>query len=145
MTAELPFLEPSRPPLRYHGGKWRIAPWIIGQLPEHDAYVEVFGGAAGVLLRKPRSPIEVYNDLDNQVVNFFTVVRCRGTCAELARAVDLTPFSRAEFELAHEPSGDPVEAARRFVTRTYCGHGTSSMDPADANGFRSCDIRAGKS
>lgn len=35
---------PTRPVLRYHGGKWRIAPWIIAQFPAHRVYVEPFGG-----------------------------------------------------------------------------------------------------
>jgi len=134
----------QRPPLRYHGGKWRLAPWIISHFPEHKAYVEVFGGAAGVLLRKPRSRIEVYNDLDSQVFNFFRVLRDSRLVDELIRAVDLTPFSREEFELAYEASPSQVESARRFAARTFFGHGTS-MDPSDSNGFRSCDIRSGKS
>jgi DNA adenine methylase len=136
---------PQRPPLRYHGGKWRLAPWIVEHFPEHKAYVEVFGGAAGVLLRKRRSKIEVYNDLDSQVFNFFRVLQKPRASAELARLVDLTPFSREEFDLSYERAGDEIEAARRFVVRTFFGHGTSSMDPEDSNGFRSCDIRAGKS
>jgi DNA adenine methylase len=147
MTADLPFQEVriSRPALRYHGGKFRLAPWIISHFPEHKAYVEVFGGAAGVLLRKARSPIEVYNDLDSQVFNFFTVLRDREKTARLVDHIALTPFSREEFELAYIESSDPVEAARRFALRTWMGHGTSSMDPCDSNGFRSCDIRSGKS
>lgn len=145
MAQDLKGFKLQRPPLRYHGGKWRIAPWIISHFPEHNTYVEVFGGAAGVLLRKQRSRSEVYNDLDSQVFNFFRVLRVPWLCAEMVRLVDLTPFSREEFELAYHSSDDPVEAARRFVARTYFGHGTSSMDPSDSNGFRSCDVRAGKS
>lgn len=136
---------PKRPPLRYHGGKWRLAPWIISHIPGHKCYAEVFGGGAGVLLRKERSQIEVYNDLDSQVFNFFRVLRDPALKEELVKLVDLTPFSREEFELAYEPTADPVEAARRFTARTFFGHGTTSMDPTDSNGFRSCDIRSGKS
>ena len=142
-TAELNLV--TRPPLRYYGGKFRIAPWIISQLPEHRTYVEVFGGAAGVLLRKPRSRVEVYNDLDSQVFNYFKVLRDSKLRLELAALVELTPFSREEFDLTYERCSDPVEQARRFVTRCYFGHGTCSIDPNDSNGFRSCDIRAGKS
>lgn len=137
-------LPPARPPLRYHGGKWRLAPWIVEHFPAHKAYVEVFGGAAGVLLRKERSQIEVYNDLDRQVVNFFRVLRDGESTRRLIEQLDLTPFSREEFDLSYAPAEDEVEAARRFVTRCFLGHGTCSMDPNDSNGFRSCDIRAGK-
>jgi DNA adenine methylase len=138
-------LKLERPPLRYYGGKWRIAPWIVEQMPEHRTYCEVFGGAAGVLLRKPRSTVEIYNDLDSQVFNFFRCLRDSAQRARLIELIDLTPFSREEFDLSYEEASDPVEAARRFVTRCYFGHGTCSIDVHDSNGFRSCDIRAGKS
>jgi DNA adenine methylase len=39
----------KHPAIRYHGGKFRLAPWIIEQMPDHICYVEPFGGAAGVL------------------------------------------------------------------------------------------------
>lgn len=122
-----------------------MAPWIISHFPPHSAYVEVFGGGAGVLLRKDRSKIEVYNDLDQQVVNFFRQLRDPAAKSALAEAIALTPFSRDEFRLSYEPCTDPVESARRFVVRCYLGHGTCSIDTSDSNGFRSCDIRAGKS
>ena len=105
---------PRRPALRYYGGKWKLAPWIISHFPEHQNYVEPCGGAASVLLQKPRSPLETYNDLDGNVVNFFRVLRDQPD--ELIRKIRLTPWARAEYELSLESSEDEVEGARRF----YC-------------------------
>ena len=113
--------------MRYHGGKWRIARWVIGHFPLHDLYVEPFAGAASILMRKPRSRGEIINDLDSEVVNLFRVLRDRVTAAELERLIRLTPFARDEFNAAYEPTeDDPVERARRTVVRSFMGHGSGS-------------------
>ena len=112
----------AHPLLRYHGSKWRLAPWIIGHFPKHRIYVEPFGGSGSVLLRKGRSEVEVYNDLDGEIVNLFRVARDSG--AELARQVFLTPYSRDEFIKSFEPSSDSLEQARRTVVRSYQGFGS---------------------
>lgn len=57
----------TKPALRYMGGKFRLAPWLLQFFPGHEVYTEAFGGAAGVLLQKPRAIGEVYNDLDGEV------------------------------------------------------------------------------
>src|SRR5688500_1471666 len=109
-----------RPVLRWHGGKWRLAPWIIGHFPQHRIYVEPFGGAASVLLRKPRSYAEIYNELDGEVVNLFRVLRS-ADAHELVRRLELTPFARDEFVGAHDDTDDPIEAARQLVVRSFMG------------------------
>ena len=112
----------SRPILRYHGGKWKLADWIISNFPNHRVYVEPFGGAASVLLKKRRSYAEIYNDLDGEIVNLFRVTRERGH--DLKAALELTPFSRADFEQSLLSSDDPLERARRTVIRSFFGVGS---------------------
>lgn len=120
-------MTPKRPILRYHGGKWRLAPWIIGHFPAHRVYVEPFGGGASVLLQKERCTAEVYNDLDGEVVNLFRVARDRG--AELKRAVELTPYSRTEFEQSFLPGADELDQARRTAIRSFMGFGGNLTRP----------------
>lgn len=105
----------TNPPVRYTGSKWRIAPWVIKHFPPHTCYVEPFCGGASVLFRKQASPIEVINDLNGDVVNFFRVLRDNLT--DLIRVIELTPYSRAELEAAMTLTDDPLERARRFYIR----------------------------
>lgn len=118
-TERRPALE--RPALRYYGGKWLIAPWIIRALPPHRCYVEPFGGGASVLLRKPPSKVEVYNDVAGEVVNYFRIVRER--CDDLVRVLRLTPHARDEFYACAEPAADELERARRFFVQSWQGIG----------------------
>lgn len=130
----------TRPALRYHGGKWKLAPWIISNFPAHRVYVEPFGGGASVQLRKPRSYAEVYNDLDGEIVNLFRVARDHGE--QLARVVELTPFARAEFEQSYKAADDPIEQARRTLVRSFMGFGSAGAS-GQSTGFRSNSNRSG--
>lgn len=132
-----------RPVLRYHGGKWRLAPWIISHFPAHRVYVEPFGGAASVLLRKLRSYAEVYNDLDDGLVNLFQVLRDPEQARHFRDVTTLTPFARAEFELSYVPCVDPVEWARRLAFRAFAGFGSAAANPDHSTGFRSNVTRSG--
>lgn len=125
----------TRPAMRYHGSKFRLADWILPLLPEHRCYVEPYGGAAGVLLRKPREEVEVYNDLDGDMVNFFRVLRDAQACAELMRQLELTPYARAEFELAYQPAECAIERARRTCIRAQMGFGSAGATK-QTTGFR---------
>jgi DNA adenine methylase len=127
---------PTRPLLRYLGSKWRLAPWIIAHFPAHDIYVEPFGGAAAVLLQKPRVRTEVYNDVDGELVNLFRVLRSPDA-GELVRQVALTPYAREEYLEAHLPTDQPLERARRLIVRSHMGHGTRGTRTDRAAGFRS--------
>jgi DNA adenine methylase len=139
----------KRPIGQFYGGKWLLAPWILSYMSPHRVYVELFGGGGSVLLRKPRSYIEVYNDLDFEIVNVFQVLR--GRPDELVRLIDLTPYSREECELACEASDDPVERARRYLVRMGMGHSGqgSQYDPTGVHGkppgFSTGELRMGGS
>jgi DNA adenine methylase len=124
-----------RPALRYHGGKFRIAQWVMGFFPPHTCYVEPFGGAAGVLLQKPRAYAEVYNDLDNDVVNFFRVLQDADLRTQLLERIALTPYARAEFEKAWKPGRGQVERARRLAIRAQMGFGSGGATKG-TTGFR---------
>jgi DNA adenine methylase len=135
---------PKRPVLRYFGGKWLLGPWIISKLPPHNVYVEPFGGAASVLMRKPRSYAEVYNDLCGEIVGLFRVLQDRAQADELERRLRLTPFARDEFNLAYEPAADPIEKSRRLIIRAYMGFGSGGHSMASPKtGFRANSNRSG--
>ena len=122
---------PARPALKYYGGKWSLADWVISYFPqgfERLHYVEPFGGAASVLLRKPRSFLETYNDLDSRLVTFFRVLREREN--ELVRALELTPFSREEYSLALvDPGESELEIARSVFVAYWQGIAGNSSRP----------------
>lgn len=133
----------SRPLLRWHGGKWMLAPWIISYFPPHRTYVEPFGGAASVLLRKPPSYAEVYNDLDEELANLFAVLRDDRLSARLLRNLDLTPFARTEFNDAYRPTRNRVERARRLIIRSFMGFGSDGASGVYRTGFRANSNRSG--
>jgi DNA adenine methylase len=101
-----------------------------------------------VLLQKPRCFAEIYNDLDGEISNLFEVVRDHGY--ELVRLLELTPFSRKEFDLSYQRGSDPIECARRTVVRAYMGFGSTvtratRKDVPMRTGFRSNSNRSGSS
>jgi DNA adenine methylase len=104
--------------------------------PPHRVYVEPYGGAASVLMQKPPVESEIYNDLDEEVVNVFQVLRDPATAQVLCEQLVLTPFARDEFELAYEPAEEPIERARRTIIRAFMGFGSASFNSAHATGFR---------
>jgi DNA adenine methylase len=127
----------NRPILRYHGSKFLLADWIISFFPDHKLYCEPYGGTASVLLKKSRSTSEVYNDLNDEIVNLFRV--CRDHPKEIISALYLTPFSRDEFNLSYHPTDDPVERARRTVIRSFMGFGGGVQ--SSKVGFKSNSIK----
>ena len=104
-----------RPALRYQGGKWMLARWIIEHFPAHQRYVEPYAGAFSVGLRKVAAPETVYNDLNPEVVNFFQ--QLQAVPGALMDAIAISPRTAAEFDRCKQPGGTPLERARRFYLR----------------------------
>jgi DNA adenine methylase len=104
-------------PFGWYGGKYSHLEWLLPLLPDCHHYCEPFAGSGAVLLNRAPSPVETFNDLDGEVVNFFRVLREQKE--RLVEAIGLTPFAREEFALACEISPDlsALERARRFYVR----------------------------
>jgi len=102
----------------WYGGKFSHLDWLLPLLPDCHHYCEPFAGSAAVLLNREPSPVETYNDLDGEVVNFFRVLREKPE--QVVKAIGLTPFSREELAVAVSTNGNhisDVERARRFYVR----------------------------
>lgn len=108
-----------KPVLKYPGAKWRIAKDIVQLIPEHHSYVEPYFGSGAVFFTKEPSPIELINDLDDNVPNLFRCIKDHPE--ELARIVATTPYARYEYEKAFEDikaEENPLQKARTPETLT---------------------------
>ena len=107
-----------KPPFGYYGAKYKIASKIIESLPPHYAWVEAFCGSAALTVSKAPSPIEIINDIDDQIINLFE--QLRNNSEELINAIRLTPYARAEYFNAYNAckSDIPLEKARKFLVAT---------------------------
>ncbi len=102
----------------WYGGKFSHLDFILPNIPSDGRhFCDVFGGSAAVLINREPAPVETYNDIDSELVNFFEMLRDDGE--ELIRAISLTPFSREELARACECEYglSKRERARRFFVR----------------------------
>lgn len=106
-----------RSPIVWFGGKGGMLAKLLPLIPSHTTYVEPFGGGASLLLAHEPSAVEVYNDLNRGLVNFFRVLRDPDRFGEFQRLAQLTPYAREEFDLCRKSwseAADPVERAHRW-------------------------------
>ena len=129
----------STPVFPYPGSKANLADRFIAYMPKHQTYAEPFAGTLAVLLAKPRAEFEVVNDFDEEIVNFYRVLRDHPD--KLIELCELSPWSRQEFEdcrmFRHcHVTDDPIERAREFwLCRTYSINGKGeSFAGADGKG-----------
>jgi len=109
----------TRAPFPWFGGKGnpKIKKAILGLLSEHEFYVEPFGGGASILISKPAAKVEVYNDVNRGVVNFFRVIADADYFGKFMARAALLPVSRElfeEFGRTWPGIHDPVEQAVRW-------------------------------
>lgn len=129
----------------WYGGKYTRLNWLLPRLPRAQHYCEPFGGAASVLLNRRPAPLETYNDLFGEVVNFFRVLRDDGYA--LQAALQLTPYAREEF-LAARPDAQtaalpPLERARRFYVRARQCYGGMAQLPDATWGYSRTEATRG--
>jgi DNA adenine methylase len=126
--------EKLRAPFKYFGGKGNMLAKLLPLLPSHKVYVEPFCGAASLFFAKPTSPVEVLNDLNEDVVNVFRVLQNKETHEELRFRLMYTPYARSEFvraiEMLDRKDLTPVDRAWAFMVRQNMGFGGK----AGANG-----------
>ena len=129
-----------RTPARWYGAKGWLVKHLL-PLPDHHTYVEVFGGAATLLFAMEPSPVEVYNDIDHGLVNFFRVLQDKYGFTDdgdlLHDFLMLTPHSREEYLFCREHWNDEgideVEKARRFFVVMH-----QSFSGGTTAGWRFC-------
>lgn len=118
--------EPVPPPVTWFGSKSRLVKEIVKHFPEHQTYVDVFGGSGAVLLGKKPSKVEVYNDLNRKMTSLFNVLSDKRKTQELVRRLELTPYSRDEFKSAAasvDDECDEIELARLMIVVQRQSHG----------------------
>lgn len=119
-------------PIRWQGGKSRLRKDIIARFPPHIVYAEVFGGGGWVLFGKERSQVEVFADINSELVNFFRVIQ--EEWAALAQRFEWALYARDEFERIlqrRNEERDPVTRAYDFYYRVYSHFGGKYNDSDD--------------
>lgn len=122
-------------PFCWIGNKQRYLDILYQYMPPHKVFVDVFGGSGSFILNKPKSEVNIYNDINSDLVNFFRVLQDKNKYKELHHKLSWTPYSSSEFERALnvlKESQDEVELAWAFVISiitSYCGTGVNFALP----------------
>ena len=99
--------------LPYYGGKQSKMNWLLSHFPPHQTFVDVFGGGGSVAFSKPPSALDIYNDIDTRLCNFFWVLRHPVHGKVLLRALELTPCSRLEHHRCQMTESESIVEQRR--------------------------------
>ena len=123
-----------RSPIRWFGGKGHFTQHLLPLIPPHRCYCEVFGGGASLLFAKEPSKVEVYNDIDGDVVAFFKIFHDPEAMEVFKRKCFYTPYSREtyfEYRDSWREQTDPIERIYRWFIVTRMSF---NADPIKKNG-----------
>ena len=116
----------SLSPFQYKGSKTRLLKNIISLFPKNYPslhYVEPFGGSGVILLNKKPSYLESFNDIDDNIFNFFNIVKTR--CSELVKKTESNLPSESEFgrclEILKNKESDKLDRAYAFYLTHTAG------------------------
>jgi len=121
-------------PITWFGGKSNLTHHLIPLFPNHRVYVEPFGGAGNVLLCKPESEVEIYNDFNTDLVNFYRAMKDEKSFSYLYSKSIFCPFAREQFNICRDElktDDDVLERAYKWYVMSRLGFGGS----ANAWGF----------
>ena len=85
-------------PFLWYGGKSGMIKDILPLMPPHHTYVEPFGGSAAVLIAKPISPVEIFNELDSRLCRYFRTIKEPAKARVVRHHLELTPYSRTVYD-----------------------------------------------
>ena len=120
-----------KPPLSWYGGKQKMVKHLLPLLPKHTKYIEPFAGGAALFFAKPAVPIEVLNDTNGELVNFYRVMKHPRLKAQLIRRLEATPYSRACYEEAKAVyKGAKASAVKRAWAFFLCNNWAFANAPA---------------
>mgnify|MGYP001611285873 CR=1 FL=1 len=134
----------AKSPFGYFGSKHKIALPLIKYIPPHNAWVDAFCGSAAVTLAKVPAQIEIINDINGEIVNFFRQLRRNGP--KLCREIALTPYARQElfFARLRKKNLSPLERARRFLVSSMMAINGVFGDEEGGFSFSNSYTRNGK-
>ena len=115
-------------PITYYGGKQTLLKYLLPLIPQHKLYCEPFFGGGAVFFAKPKSDVEVINDINGEVINFFKVIKTK--FPELQKEIQSTLHSRELYKRAMEIYNNPTkysDVKRAWALWTATNQGFAGM------------------
>ena len=127
-------------PVKWIGGKSKMVKKLIPLIPDHRCYVEIFGGAGWLLFGKEPSKVEILNDFDSNLINFFSVIK--NAPDQFISSFDYVLVSRETFneykqKYKNNEFDDAIEKAHVFYYLVQVGFASDMHNPIFGTGCQS--------